>query len=156
MWLPAPDGEQRFGPNRIGVDIGVLAASARYARQVSPQAEWGLSVSGGAQTGFMLASGELTGDAAMPLFVELPGAALFLRGDPGVRTELEGGARVGWFYHTTEHETIFGGLYLALQYRIGSMRLGPRIYWGHMSEESGRSQFNFAVIPLTLGFRWSW
>lgn len=156
MGLPAPDRDQRFGPNRIALDIGVLAASLGYARQMSPKAEGGLAVFGGAQTGFMLASGELTGAEAMPLFVELLGGALFLRGDVGGRTELEGGMRVGWFYQATEYETTFRGLYTALQYRFGAARVGPRVYWGRISEESGRSQVGFAVVPVTFGFRWSW
>jgi hypothetical protein len=156
LWLPTPDREQRFGPNRIGLDIGVLAASLSYARQMSPTAEWGLAVSVGAQTGFMLASGELTGDEAVPLFVELLSGAVFLRGDVGARTELEGGVRVGWLYHASEYETTFRGLYTALQYRLGSVRLGPRVYWGRISEDSGRSQVGFAVVPVTLGLRWSW
>lgn len=156
MWLPAPDREQRFGPNRIALDIGVLAASLGYARQMSPTAEWGFAVSVGAQTGFMLASGELTGDETMRLFVELLSGAVFLRGDVGARTELEGGVRVGWLYHATEYETTFRGLYTALQYRLGAVRVGPRVYWGRISEESGRSQVGFAVVPVTLGFRWSW
>jgi hypothetical protein len=156
MWLPAPDRDQRFGPNRIALDIGVLAASAGYARQMSPKVEWGFAVSGGAQTGLMLASGELTGSEAMPLFVELLSGAVFVRGDAGERTELEGGVRVGWFYHATEYETIFRGLYTALRYRLGAVRVGPRVYWGLISEESGRSQVGFAVVPVTLGLRWSW
>lgn len=156
MWFPAPDREHRFGPNRIALDVGVLAAALGYSRQLSPKAEWGLAVSGGAQTGFMLASGELTGDEAMPLFVELLGGAVFIRGDVGSRTELEGGVRAGWFYHRSEYETIFSGIYTALQYRLGAVRIGPRLYWGRISEESGRSQVGFAVVPLVLGFRWSW
>lgn len=156
MLLPAPDRAERFGPNRITLDLGVLAASLGYARQMSPQAEWGLAVSAGAQTGFMLYSGELTGEAAAPLFVELLSGAVFLRGDVGRRTELEGGARVGWFFHATEHETIFRGLYAALQYRFGGVRVGPRLYWGRIEEESGRSDVGFAVVPATVAFRWSW
>lgn len=156
MGLPAPDRDQRFGRNRIALDIGVLAASLGYARQMSPKAEWGLAVSGGAQTGFMLGSGELTGDEAMPLFVELLSGAVFLRGDIGGRAELEGGVRVGWFYHATEYETTFRGLYTALQYRVGAARVGPRLYWGRISEESGRSHVGLAVVPVMVGFRWSW
>lgn len=155
-WFPPPDREHRFGPNRIALDVGVLAASLGYSRQMSPKAEWGLAVSGGAQTGFMLGSGELAGNEAMPLFVELLGGAVFIRGDVGNRTELEGGVRVGWFYHSTEYETTFRGLYTALQYRIGAMRIGPRLYWGRMAEESGRNEDGFAIVPLVLGFRWSW
>lgn len=156
MGFPEPDRDQRFGPNRIGVDIGALAVSVSYSRQVSSRAEWGVAVSGGAQTGFMVGSSELTGDHAMPLFVELASAAAFVRGDLGERTELEGGARAGWLFHATEFETIFGGIYTSVQYRIGAARIGPRVYWGRISEESGRSETSFAVIPLTLGFRWSW
>ena len=154
--LPAPDRAERFGPNSIALDVGVLAASVAYARQLSPRTEWGLAVSGGAQTGFMLESGELTGDEATPLFVELLSGALFLRGDVGARTELEGGARVGWFFHATEYETTFRGLYTALQYRFGAVHIGPRLYWGRISEESGRSQVGFALVPVTLRLRWSW
>ena len=155
-WVPAPDRDQRFGPHRIALDIGVLAASLGYARQMSSNVEWGLAVSGGAQTGFMLASGELTGDEAIPLFVELLSGAVFLRGNVGGRTELEGGLRVGWFYHATEYETTFRGVYTAVQYRVGTVHVGPRVYWGRISEEAGRSQFGIAVVPVTLGFRWSW
>lgn len=153
---PAPDREQRFGPNRIALDLGVLAASLGYDRQVAPNAAWGLAVSGGAQTGLMLFSGELTGAAAMPPFVELLSGAVFLRGDLGTRTELEGGVRVGWFYHGTEYETTFRGLYTALRYRFGAVHVGPRVYWGRISEEAGRTQVGFAIIPVTAGFRWSW
>ena len=155
-WLPPPDRDDRFGPNRISVGVGVLGVSAGYSRQLSRNVEWGLAVSGGAQTGFMLFSGELTGDAAVPLFVELLAGAAYVRGDVGGRTELEGGARVGWFFHTTEYETVFSGLYTALQYRLGAARLGPRLYWGRIAEESGRSDVGFAVVPLLLSFRWSW
>jgi hypothetical protein len=154
--FPTPEHGQRLGPNRIGLDIGVLAASVSYARQVSPAAEWGIAVSGGAQTGFMLGASELGGDATVPLLVELLSAAAFLRGGVGGRTNLEGGARVGWLYHTTEYETLFGGLYGAVQYRIAAVHLGSRIYVGRISEETGRYEFVFAVIPLTVGFRWSW
>jgi hypothetical protein len=156
MWFPAPDRDDRFGPNRISLDMGVLGASLGYSRQMSPNAEWGFAVSGGAQTGFMLASTELTGDDAMPLFVELLGGAAFIRGAVGSRTELEGGVRVGWYFHSTEYETIFSGLYTGLQYRLGAVRIGPRLYWGRIAEESGRSEVGFAVVPLLLGFRWSW
>ena len=55
-----------------------------------------------------------------------------------------------------EYETIFRGLYAALQYRAGPAHIGPRLYWGRISEESGRSRVGFAVVPLLLGFRWSW
>lgn len=156
VWFPPPDRDERFGPNRISLDIGVLGASLGYARKMSRNAEWGIAVSGGAQTGFMLGSGELTGDEAMPLFVELLGGAAFIRGDIGSRMELEGGVRVGWFFHSTEYETIFSGVYTALQYRLGAVRIGPRLYWGRISEESGRSDVGFAVVPVMLGFRWSW
>jgi hypothetical protein len=98
----------------------------------------------------------LTGDEAMPLFVELHGGAVFLRGDIGGRTELESGGRIGWFYHDTEYETTFRGLYAALRYRFGAVSSGPRLYRGRISEEAGRSQLGFAVVPITLGFRWSW
>lgn len=155
-WLPAPDGEHRFGPNRIAFDVGILAASLGYSRQMSPKTEWGFAVTGGAQMGFMPGSGELTGDHAVPLFAELLGGAVFVRGEVGSRTELEGGGRIGWFYHRTEYETIFKGLYTALHYRLGAVRAGPRLYWGRITEESGRSQTGFAVVPLVLGFRWSW
>lgn len=156
MPWPAPDRDQRFGPNSIVVDIGVLAASLGYARQMSPNAEWGLTVSGGAQTGFTLTSGAVTGDEAVHLFAELLSGAVFLRADVGGRTELEGGVRVGWLYHSTEHETIFRGVYTQLKYRWGPVRFGPRVYAGRISDESGRGQVGLAVVPLTLGFRWSW
>lgn len=156
MRLPAPDREQRYGPNRIALDIGALAASLGYARQMSTKTEIGLAVAGGAQTGFMLASGELTGDEPMPLFAELLSGAVFLRGDVGGRTEVEGGLRIAWFYHATEYETTFRGVYTALRYRFGAARVGPRVYWGRLSEESGRTQIGLAVVPLTLGVRWSW
>jgi hypothetical protein len=44
--LPPADRDARFGPNRITLDIGILAAALSYARQLSPTAEWGVAVSG--------------------------------------------------------------------------------------------------------------
>ena len=155
-WLPPPDRHERYGENRVSLDIGVLGASLGYSRQMSRSAEWGVAVSGGAQTGFMLCSSELTGKQALPLFVELLGGAAFIRGELGSHTELEGGVRVGWLYHSTEYETIFSGIYTALQYRLGAMWIGPRLHWGRIAEESGRSEFGFGVVPLLVGFRWSW
>lgn len=155
-WLPAPDRDQRLGPNRVGLDIGVLAASLSYARQASSSLEWGVTIAAGAQTGFMLGSSELAGDAAIPLFVELFSAGVFLRGDLATRTELEAGARVGRLYHASEYETLFSGIYSSVSYQIGALHLGPRIDVGRIAEETGRSEFKVAIVPLTVGFRWSW
>jgi hypothetical protein len=153
--LRAPDAERSFGPNRVALDMGVLGASLGYSRQVSAMTALGLAVGGGAQAGFML-SGELTGDGAAPLFVELASGAAFVRSRIGSRTEVEAGVRLGWLYHSSEYETIFAGVTTALQYRIGRLWVGPRIYWGRLAEEAGRTQTGFGVVPIVGEIRWSW
>lgn len=155
--FPAPDRERSFGPNQLTVGVGVVGASLTYARQVSPRTAWGLGLGGGLQIGYMFAAGELTGDGDIPAFVELASGSTFMRGQTGSRTEIEGGVRIGWLYHpSTEHETIFTGVSADFRYRIGALRLGPRLYWGRIAEEAGRSQMVVAAIPLLATFRWTW
>ncbi|HSJ30786.1 MAG TPA: hypothetical protein VK933_05085 [Longimicrobiales bacterium] len=156
-WFPAPDAERSFGPNAISIDLAVLGASIAYSRQGSHGVALGLAVGAGATTGVMFSSGELTGDGSTPLFVELLSGSAFLRGQVGARTEIEGALRVGWFYHPpTEFETIFTGASADLRYRIGAVRVGPRIYLGRVSEEGGRSQAGMAIVPLLATWRWTW
>ena len=156
-WFPAPDAEQSFGPNGLSIDLAVLGASLAYSKHGSPRVALGLAVGGGATTGLMLSSGELTGDDDIRLFAELLSGSAFLRGQVGARTEIEGAVRVGWFYHPpTEFETIFTGASADLRYRIGAVRVGPRIYFGRVVEEAGRSQVVLAAVPLLASFRWTW
>ena len=156
-WFPAPDAEQSFGPNGISIDLAVLGASLAYSTQRSSRVALGLAVGGGATTGVMFSSGELTGDDDIRLFAELLSGSAFLRGQVGARTEIEGALRVGWLYHPpTEFETIFTGASADLRYRIGAVRVGPRIYLGRVAEESGRSQVVLAAVPFLASFRWTW
>jgi hypothetical protein len=156
-WFPAPDAEESFGPNGISIDLAVLGASLAYSKQGSPRVALGLVVGGGATTGVMFSSGELTGDDGIRLFAELLSGSAFVRGQVGARTEIEGALRVGWFYHPpTEFETIFTGASADLRYRIGAVRVGPRIYFGRVAEEAGRSQVVLAAVPLLASFRWTW
>ncbi|HSK18595.1 MAG TPA: hypothetical protein VK912_05605 [Longimicrobiales bacterium] len=156
-WFPAPDGAESFGPNGISIDLAVLGASLAYSKQTSPRVALGVAVGGGATTGVMFTSGELTGDDDIRLFAELLSGSAFMRGQVGARTEIEGALRVGWFYHPpTEFETIFTGASADVRYRIGAVRVGPRIYFGRVAEEAGRSQVVLAAVPLLASFRWTW
>lgn len=156
-YFPTPDAEASFGPNRLSISLGYLGASVSYSTQRTPQAALGLAVGGVAQQGFVFPAGEVTGEGRVPWFAELLSASAFLRHQIGCRAEIEGGPRVAWLYHfPSEHETIFAGVSTDLRYRIGKVRLGPRVYWGRISEEGGSSQTVFAVAPLIATLRWSW
>ena len=156
-WFPAPDAERSFGPNGTSIDLAVLGASLAYSKQASPRVALGLAVGGGATTGVMFSSGGLTGDDPLPLFVELLSGSGFLRGQVGARTEIESALRIGWFYHPpTEFETIFTGVSADIRYRIGAVRVGPRVYIGRVAEEAGRRQVVLAAVPLLVSFRWTW
>jgi hypothetical protein len=155
--LPAPDAEQSPGPNHLSIALGFLGASISYSTQRTPRAALGLAVGGVAQQGFMFPAGEVTGEGGVPWFAELLGGSAFLRHQIGSRTEIEGGPRVAWLYHfPSEYETIFAGVSVDLRYRVGRVRLGPRVYWGRIGEEAGRSQTVLAVAPLIATLRWSW
>ncbi|HEX6134765.1 MAG TPA: hypothetical protein VFZ24_12430 [Longimicrobiales bacterium] len=155
--IPRPDAALSDGLNRLSLELGILGASLAYSRLTGPRVALGIEVTGGAQAGFMTSSGEITGDGSTPSFIELLSGAAFLRVQPASRIEVDGGVRAGWFYHPpTEYESIFKGIYSSLHYRFGAVRVGPRIYWGEVSEEAGRTQSGFAVVPLTARVTWSW
>lgn len=145
--------------NSIGIDAELLGVGVSYARVVGTSLAVGLGAGAGGDVGIMLFADEFSTGSYGPdhTFAELLHGDLFLRTSAGDAWQIEIGARVSWLYHLpTEYETIFVGLQAAPLVKLGSFRLGPRLFVGRMTERAGRSETNLGLIPVLIRYEWRW
>jgi hypothetical protein len=158
-------GQRPFGVvpvtarNSVTLDLLPLAGSIGYARKLAGGAWVGAGLGAGAGAGIMVLTDEFSegGYGADRVFVQLLNGDVFIRSKADRNVQIEAGARAAWLYHPpTEYETRFIGAQLTVLVRAGRIRLGPRLMFGHMSEEAGRSATNVGIVPLIARLEWAW
>jgi hypothetical protein len=145
--------------NSVTLDLLPVAGSIGYARKLSRGAWVGGGLGAGAGAGFMVLRDEFSegGQGPARIFVQLLHGDVFIRSKADRTMQIEAGSRVAWLYHpSTEYETRFIGVQLTALFRVGRIRLGPRLVLGHMSEEAGRHATNVGIVPLIARLEWAW